>query len=82
MNKFFRKTIFSLFFVLMSSAMLAQNSNATEVEMADALYQSGKIYVVIVVIALIFTGIITYLVMLDKKISKLEKQQKEDEKNK
>jgi len=44
------------------------------VEMATGLYQSGKIYVVVGVIAIIFAGIIAYLVMLDKKIGKLEKE--------
>jgi len=44
------------------------------VEMADGLYQSGKIYVVVAVIAVIFTGIVAYLVSIDRKISKLEKE--------
>ena len=44
------------------------------VEMADGLYQSGKIYVVVVVGCIIFAGIALYLTMLDRKISKLEKE--------
>ncbi len=43
-------------------------------EMADALRQNGKIYVVITVIGIIFTGIISYLIYIDRKISKLEKK--------
>lgn len=46
---------------------------ANEVEMADALYSDGKIYVVVTVLSVIFIGIIGYLIALDKKISKLEK---------
>jgi CcmD family protein len=43
------------------------------VEMADTMRSNGKIYVVIAVILTILTGMILYLVRLDRKISKLEK---------
>ncbi len=42
-------------------------------EMGEALRENGKIYVVITVIGIIFTGIISYLIYLDRKISQLEK---------
>lgn len=42
-------------------------------EMADTMRSNGKIYVVVLVLATIFVGIIVYLVRLDKKITKLEK---------
>jgi hypothetical protein len=41
--------------------------------MADAMRSNGKIYIVVLVLATIFAGIITMLVRLDRKISKLEK---------
>ena len=44
-----------------------------KVEMADGFRSNGKIYVVIAVILTIFAGIIFYLVRLDRKISKIEK---------
>lgn len=44
-----------------------------EVEMADAMRQNGKIYVVVTVIFIIFAGITFYIYRLDKKISALEK---------
>ena len=69
------KKIFTLLFMLlMMSVSYAQTS--TNVEMADALRNSGKIYVVVAVIAVIFLGIATYLIYLDKRLSKLEKEQK------
>lgn len=43
-------------------------------EMADGLYQSGKIYVVVIVVAIIFVGIAGYLIAIDRKISRLEKE--------
>lgn len=44
-----------------------------KVEMADGLRSNGKIYVVVAVIVTIFTGIILYLIRLDRKLTKLEK---------
>jgi hypothetical protein len=48
-----------------------------EVEMADTLRQDGKIYVVVVVLLTVLAGMIIYLVTLDRKVSKLEKQLKD-----
>lgn len=42
--------------------------------MADQLRSDGKIWVVVGVIALIFAGIITYLIRLDSKLTKIEKE--------
>jgi len=46
------------------------------VEMADKMRSEGKIYVVIAVILTILTGLILYLVRLDRKISRLEQSGK------
>ena len=61
-----------LLFLFVSLSAYSQES--TTVETADGLYQSGKIYVVVAVLSIIFTGIVIYLVVLDRKISKLEKE--------
>ena len=45
-----------------------------DVEMADLMRSNGKIYVVVAVLLLILLGLIAYLVVLDRKVSKLEKQ--------
>jgi len=47
--------------------------NAQEVTMADTMKSNGKIYVVIAVMLTILIGIVLYLIRLDRKISKLEK---------
>ena len=73
MTNLYKKVVLFLALIVLSTPTFAQEQNQ-RVEMADGLYQSGKIYVVISVIAIIFTGIIAYLVALDRKISKLEKQ--------
>lgn len=54
--------------------MLPVILNAQPVEMADTMRSEGKIYVVVAILLLIFAGLITYLVMLDRKISKIEKK--------
>lgn len=47
--------------------------NAQDVTMADVMKENGKIYVVIAVILTILAGLVLYLIRLDRKISKLEK---------
>lgn len=61
--------MFSLNFV---TPILAQSSTSDNVEMADAFRKEGKIYVVVGTFVLILTGIIVYLVVLDRKLTKLE----------
>jgi CcmD family protein len=63
-------TLFTFLF-LSISAYSQQNSS---VEMANDLYLSGKIYVVVTVLSIIFIGIVIYLIALDRKICKLEKE--------
>ena len=71
------KKLISLITLLFTTVTLfAQDTTANEPEMADKLYADGRIYVVVAVVATIFTGIIVYLINLDSKISKLEKQLK------
>lgn len=53
---------------------ITQLSIAQEtVEMADAMRADGKIYVVVAVISIILTGLFVYLFTIDRKVSKLEK---------
>ena len=52
--------------------LLAQNSNG--VEMADALRSSGKIYVVVSVISVVFIGLAIYLFSIDSRLKKIERQ--------
>ncbi len=65
------KTTLATIFLLLITASVSM----AETEMADAMRSNGKIYVVVVVLATIFAGIFAYLVYLDRKIGKLEKDQ-------
>ncbi|NEM96587.1 hypothetical protein GXP69_02665 [Pontibacter sp. BT327] len=49
----------------------------TDIEMADVLRQDGKIYVVVVVLLTVLLGVVAYLITLDRKVGRLEKQFKE-----
>ncbi|MCR6639743.1 MAG: CcmD family protein [Sporocytophaga sp.] len=70
------KKLFFLFVLLFSlnfvTPILGQSSTSDNVEMADAFRKEGKIYVVVGTFVLILTGIIVYLVVLDRKLTKLE----------
>ena len=47
---------------------------AQAVEMADEMRSSGKIYVVIAIIVIIFTGLAIYLFSMDRRLKKIEKE--------
>ena len=64
---------YSWVILLLSFVAFAQ-SDETKTSVEDFFYSSGKIYVVIAILVIIFIGIMLYLVRLDRKITKLEKQ--------
>ena len=51
----------------------AATTASTQPEMADTLRQSGKIYVVVASVVVIIAGLLTYLVALDRKATRLER---------
>ncbi|MGQ0828297.1 MAG: CcmD family protein [Bacteroidota bacterium] len=71
MIKVIKKT--GILFASMLSSVIAFAQDDQPIEMADGLYQSGKIYVVVAVLSVIFIGIVAYLISIDRKVSKLEK---------
>ncbi len=64
-------------FLFISIFAMGQAIENPEIEMADMMRSNGRIYVVIAVILTILLGLILYIVRLDRKISKLEKQNPE-----
>jgi hypothetical protein len=65
------------FFSIVCIPLLAGAQQATDnIEMAEGLRASGKIYVVVAVLTTIFAGLILYLISLDRKITRLEKESK------
>ncbi len=49
-----------------------------EVEMADTFRSNGKIYVLVSIILVILAGLIIYLVIIDRKATRLEKRLNEN----
>ena len=77
MHKKAALTLFLLLSWLISLPVLAQDgAGSKKVEMADQFRADGKIYVVIAVLVTILLGLITYVIRLDRKISRLEKEPK------
>jgi CcmD family protein len=70
------KRFLLLITLFLSSGLMAQN----EVEMADTFRADGKIYVVVAILSIVFTGIVFFLIRLDRKISRIEKEQRKSEK--
>ena len=64
MKKIMSISVFTFFALLLK---------AQDVKMADVMKDNGKIYVVIAVMLTILGGLVLYLIRLDRKISKLEK---------
>jgi hypothetical protein len=65
-----KRSLLCLSLLFMNLVLFAQDG---EVAMADKMRSNGKIYVVVAVALTIFAGIIIYLVRLDRKMTKLEK---------
>ena len=64
-----------LFLWLLSTMSAWAQSPSTQ---TDFLESSGKIYVVVAVLALIFIGVIILLISLERRLARLEKDLKDD----
>ena len=65
-----KKITMLLVIMIASVSIFAQDK---KVEMADKMRDNGRIYVVVAVVLTILIGLILYIVRLDKKMSRLEK---------
>jgi hydrogenase-4 membrane subunit HyfE len=66
--KYMSALIISLLLTLINYAQTDDKA-----EMADTMRSNGRIYVVVAVVVLILLGLFLYLVRLDKKITRIEK---------
>jgi hypothetical protein len=76
-----RRKMFLLLFLVSSflsglTAYAQDGDGSQKPEMADLLRSNGKIYVVVAVLATILVGFFLYLIQLDRKIGRLEKETK------
>ena len=65
---------FTVLLLLILSFATAFAQQSQPVEMADVLRSSGKLYVVVVTIVIIFAGLAFYLFSIDKRLKKIEKE--------
>ena len=68
-----KNKILTLVFSLITFFSWAQDQTEN-IEMADVLRISGKIYVVVLVLSIIFLGITIYLISINRKLTRLEKE--------
>ena len=52
---------------------VTQCAYAQDAEMADAFRSEGKIYVVVAIVLIVLAGLVAYLFILDRKMTKLER---------
>jgi K+-transporting ATPase A subunit len=70
------KRVLPALLMLASSTSFAQNA-----EMADTFRADGKIYVVVTIVLMVLAGLIGYLFLLDRKITRVERLLKEKRQN-
>jgi len=72
--KLLKKIVLFLFMIFSAVNLFAQDE---KVEMADVMRSNGKIYIVVTICLIVLVGLFFYVFILDRKISKLEKSNKE-----
>lgn len=68
MKKFILLTLITFCF------FIAYAQPGQDVEMADTMRSSGKIYVVVGTIVIVFVGLAFYLFSIDRRLTKIEKE--------
>jgi hypothetical protein len=63
----------SFFLVMMTSLYLQAQDPVSKSGFGETMRSNGRIYVVVAVMVTILIGLVLYLVRLDRKISKVEK---------
>jgi low affinity Fe/Cu permease len=61
-------------FMLMMIFSIVSMAQTQPVEMADGMRSNGKIYIVVAVCLTILIGLFLYVFLIDRKITKLEKE--------
>ena len=66
-----KQTIFLIAIALLTPVLLMAHGSE------DFLRSTGKIYSVVLAVVIIFLGIVIYLVRIDRKVSRLEKEMRD-----
>ena len=73
-KKRFTLIIFRVLFTVIALMSCTLGFAQEKVEMADAMRSNGKIYVVVAVCLIILIGLFLYVMNVDRKLRKLEKE--------
>jgi hypothetical protein len=68
------RTLFTLLPLLMITLLVEAQQGTAKTTVGETMRSNGRIYVVVAVMLTILIGLILYLVRLDRKISKIEKE--------
>ena len=68
------KNLFFLFAVMLLSTIVRAQDVESKTAFGETMRSSGRIYVVLAVTLTILAGLILYLVRLDRKITRVEKE--------
>ena len=60
------------YFLLLTTLLLLATPGFSQAEMADTMRSNGKIYVVVGIITIVLFGLLVYIFVLDRKVSRLE----------
>lgn len=66
-------------FLLLALASVRSFGQGKKDFLNDTFFQNGKYYVVVAILVIIFLGISIFVALLDRKITRLEKEVKEKE---
>jgi hypothetical protein len=62
-----------ILFITVTTLATAVAGQSQDVEMADALRRDGKIYTVVIGLVAVLTGLIVFLIRVDRKVNRLGK---------
>lgn len=68
--------LFTCLYMVLPAVLLAQDTDPEKQYTAFDMRHNGKIYVVVTVMLMIMIGLIAYMVRLDRKMTRLEKESK------
>ena len=66
-------------FMMLDSALVCALDVGEVIEMADSMRESGKIYVVVAVLSIIFLGLAIFLFTIDRRIRNIEKNTRREQ---
>lgn len=74
MKRVFFAFVCQLFVMLVTISLAYAQGEQNGIEMADIMRSEGKIYVVVLVVVILFTGLVLYAFNTDRKLQKVEKE--------